>query len=87
MYYSNYYILTIECNCLYTGKKGQDAMPQTLKTKKNNLVHLKEEKNNIAQKQNNLKRKVAHVEIRLTRRMIILYPLSWSQRKYNNSEM
>jgi len=40
MYYSDSYILTIECNCLYNKKKkGQDAMPQTLKTKETDLVH------------------------------------------------
>jgi len=63
-------------------------MPHKLKQKKPIWFIKEGKKKQIAQKQINLKQtKVAHVEIRLTRRMIVLYPLSWSQRKYNNSDM
>jgi len=89
MYYSDYYILTIKCTCFVYVKKRrerkQDAMPQN-KNKRNQFGSFKEGKNNIAHKIKRLK-KDTHVDIRLTRRMIILYPLSWSQRKYNNSDM
>jgi len=59
-------------------------MPQTLK--ETTLVHLKKAQKNILRK-NKINQKYRHVEIRITRRMIILYLLSSSQRKYNNSDM
>jgi len=62
----------------------QDAMPHTLKTKEAEWF-TKRRKKEYCAKINNIKQ--THVEIRLTKRMIILYPLSWSQRKYSYSDL